>query len=386
LRNLLVVGEVALAVLLLAGAGLLLNSLARLQRVNPGMDVDKLLLVELSLPRERYSDAAKIKTFAEDLIQRVEALPGVEQASISNRIPLNGRVANDPFMIEGLDIKPNDLPNASWQIVTPKHFRTLGIALLRGRDFTAQDGNDVAIINETMARKYWPNANALGKRLSLGLPRPENPYKTIIGIVADTPRALEAQPGRECYFPYADRAPQGLHLFARASGEPATLTAAVRQQVWAVDKDQPVAKIRTMRELVSGTLAPRRFNTWLLGGFAALALVLGAMGIYSVLAFSVAERTQEIGVRLALGAQTRDVLALVIRQGMTLVVVGAAVGIAGALALTRLLKSLLFNVSATDPLTFVAVVLLLTLSALLACWIPARRATKVDPLAALRHE
>jgi putative ABC transport system permease protein len=387
LRNLLVVGEVALAVLLLVGAGLLINSLVRLQHVKPGLDIDKLLLVELSLPRERYSDATKIKAFTQDLIENIEALPGVEQASVSSRIPLDGGVGSDPFMIEGLDINPNDLPNASWQIITPGHFRTLGIPLLRGRDFTSQDGNDVAIINETMARKYWSNENALGKRLSLGLPRPENPYKTIIGIVADTPQGtLEAPPGRDCYFPYSARAPQELCLFVRAAGEPATLATAVRQQIWNVDKDQPVSKIRTMRELVSGTLTPRRFNTVLLSGFAVLALFLGALGIYSVLAFSVTERTQEIGVRLALGAQTRDVLALVIRQGMSLVAVGVAIGTAGALALTRLLKSLLFGINATDPLTFVTVVLLLTLSALLACWIPARRATKVDPMITLRCE
>ncbi|MGH9838196.1 MAG: ADOP family duplicated permease, partial [Blastocatellia bacterium] len=387
MRSLLVVGEVALAMLLLVGAGLMLNSLVRLQRVKPGVDIDKLLMVELDLPPERYSGVEKIKAFTEDLIERVEALPGVEQASVSNRIPLESYVGSDPFMIEGYALDPNQPPNADWRIIAPNYFRTLGIALLRGREFTNHDGNDVAIINETLARTYWPNTDALGKRLALGMPSPRSPYKMIIGIVADTPHGtLEAPPGRDCYFPFAARTSQGICLFVRAAGEPASLAAAVRQQVWAVDKNQPIREVGTVRQFVSGTLAPRRFNTWLLGGFAALALLLGALGIYSVLAFSVTQRTQEIGVRLALGAQARDVLSLVIRQGMTLVALGVALGVAGALALTRLLKSLLFGVTATDPLTFMVVALLLVVVALLACWIPARRATKVDPLIALRHE
>jgi putative ABC transport system permease protein len=387
LRNLLVVGEVALAVLLLVGAGLLINSLVRLQRVQPGLDIDKLLTVELSLPHVRYNDAAKIKIFTEDLIQRVEALPSVEQASTSSRLPLSGDVGSDPFMIEGLDIKPHDLPNAAWQIVAPNHFRTLGLTLLRGRDFTAQDGNDVAIINETMARKYWPNAEALGKRLSLGLPRPENPFKTIIGIVADTPHGtLEAPPGRDCYLPVAARAMQRVWLFVRAAGEPASLSAAVRQQVWAIDKEQPIGAVRTMREFVAGTLAPRRFNTGLLTGFAALALLLAALGIYSVLAYAVTQRTQEIGVRLALGAQTGNVVRLVLRQSLALAMLGVAIGLASAWGATRLLQSLLFGVRATDPLTYGLVALVLLLVATLACLLPAWRATRIDPLVALRCE
>lgn len=387
LRNLLVIGEIALAMFLLVGAGLLLNSLMRLQRVKPGVELDQLLMVELDLPAARYSGGEPIKAFTETLIERVEALPSVEQASISNRGLLDGYGGSDPFTIEGYALDPDHPPNAGWRIIAPNYFRTLGIPFLRGRDFSKDDGNDVAIINETLAHTYWPNTDALGKRLALGSPSPRNPYKTIIGIVADTPHGtLEAPPGRDCYFPYAGRTSQGVHLFVRAANEPANLAEAVRQQVWGVDKNQPIRRVRTVRQFVSGTLAARRFNTWLFTAFAILALLLAALGIYSTLAFSVTERTQEIGVRLALGAPARDVLALVIRQGMTLTSIGATLGVAGALTLTRQLKSLLFGVTATDPLTFVSVAALLFGGAFLACWLPARRATKVDPLIALRHE
>ncbi len=387
LRQLLVVSEVALAVLLLTGAGLLLNSLLRVQRLNPGLDVDKLLIVELSLSKERYPDPARIKAFAQELLARSASLPGVEQASAGSHIPLNGEVTNDPFMIEGRPLDPKAPPSAGWQMITPTYFRTVGMRLLRGREFTAQDGDDVAVVNETLARKFWPDEDALGKRLSLGIPKPENPYKIVVGIVADTPQStLESPAGATCYLPFASRAPQWLNVFIRTAGEPSAIAVAMRQQVWALDKDQPVAKVNTLRERVAGTLAPRRFNTGLLSGFAALALLLSAFGIASVLAFAVTERTHEIGLRMALGAQARDVLALVMRQSIALVAIGVALGAAAALALTRLLKSLLFGVTATDPLTFAAAALLLSAVALLACYLPARRATRVDPLTALRHE
>ncbi len=387
LRSLLVVVEVAVAVLLLAGAGLLINSFVRLQRVKPGIDIHKLLFVELSLPRSRYPDAAKISAFYQDLIRRVEALPGVERASAGNIIPLSGTVSNDPFAIEGRQLDFNNPPNAGWQLVTPNHFRTLGIPLLRGRDFTADDNSETAIINQTMARKYWPNEDPIGKRLSLGIPRPDNPWKTVVGIVTDTPqRTIESQPGADWYLPLAAREHRGSRLFVRAAGDPAGLVAAVRQQVWAVDKDQPVMDVTTMREFVAHSLAARRFNTLLLGIFAIVALLLAALGIYSVISYSVTQRTQEIGIRMALGAQTKDVLRLVVRQGMSLVAIGIAIGLIAALALTRVMKSLLYDVSPTDPLTFAMISLLLAGVAFCACWLPARRAAKVDPLVALRHE
>ncbi len=387
LRNALVVGEIALAVLLLVGAGLLLNSLVRVQRIKPGLDIDKLLFVELALPRERYPDAAKINAFYQELIQRVTSLPGVEQASAGNLIPLGGAVTSDPFAIEGRQLDFAHPPNAGWQLVAPNYFRTLGIPLLRGRDFNAQDVNEAAIINATLARQYWPNEDPLGKRLSLGIPRSDNPWKTIIGIVADTPqRTLESAPGADWYLPLPARTQRTTRLFVRAAGDPAGLTQAVRQQVWAVDKDQPIQAATTLHAFVADSLAPRRFNTWLLGGFAALALLLAALGIYSVLAYAVTQRTQEIGVRMALGAQAGDVVRLVLQQGLTLALCGVTLGLAGAVAAARVLQSLLFGVRATDPLTFGAAALVLLAVALLACWIPARRAARVDPLVALRCE
>jgi putative ABC transport system permease protein len=387
LRHSLVVGEIALAMLLLVGAGLLLNSLVRLQRLKPGLDVNKLLFVELSLPRERYADAAKITAFYQDLLQRVTALPGVEQASAGTHIPLSGAVTNDPFAIEGRQLDFSNPPNASWQRVAPDFFRTLGVPLLRGRDFNTQDADEAAIINQAMARKYWPNEDPLGKRISLGIPRPDNPWKTIVGIVADTPqRTLESTPGPDWYLPLAAQPQRGARLFVRTAGDPAGFAQTVCQQVWALDKDQFILPVTTLREHVGRSLAPRRFNTWLLSGFATLALLLAALGLYSVLAYAITQRTQEIGVRMALGAQAGDVVRLVLQQGLTLALLGVAIGLAGAWWATRLLQSLLFGVRATDPLTFGLVALVLLVVAALACLLPARRATRIDPLVALRCE
>ena len=387
LRNALVVGEIALAVVLLVGAGLLLNSLLRLQRVNPGLDINHLLYAELSLPSSRYPTAENARAFYDELVSRVAALPGVEQASAANRIPLTGVITNDPFAIEGRQLDFSNPPNASWRLVLPQYFHTVGIPLLSGRDFNAQDGNEVAIINQTMARKYWPGEDPLGKRLSLGVPSPTNSWKRIIGVVADTPqRTLESAPGADWYLPFAARASRDGHLLVRTVGDPAALAAAIRQQVWAIDKDQPVTKLVTMRESVHRTLGARRFNTWLLSGFAGLALLLAALGIYSVISYSVTQRTRELGIRMALGAQMRDVLRLVLRQGMALVVTGLVMGLAVSLALSRVLHGMLFGIGAHDPLTIVGVTVLLVGVAWLACYLPARRATRVDPLVALRHE
>ena len=392
LRNLLVVGEVALALVLLIGAGLLINSFLRLQRVNPGVQAERILTASLTLSNTKYQTAAQRTAFFQDLLHRVATLPGVEAASGSSRLPLSGPALIDPIAIEGrpleLDLKRPS--GAGWQAIMPNHFRVLGLPLLRGRDFQERDNAEaprVAIVNESAARAFWPNEDALGKRITLGMPRPENPWATIIGIVKDMPQhAVDSKPGPDFYFPFLQRSDRALHLLMRTANNPNDSIEAIRQQVGALDKEQPVTAFKTLDEVIAATTAPRRFNTLLLGVFAAVALLLATLGIYSVISYTTAQRTREIGVRMALGAQAQDVLRLVIRQGMTLALLGVAVGIAAALVLTRWLKTLLYEVSATDPLTFALLALLLAGVALLACYLPARRAARVDPLIALRCE
>ena len=393
-REWLVVAEVALALPLLIGAGLLLNSFIRVLRVPSGVEAEQILVAELNLPPAKYGEPARAAAFFAELAQRVAALPGVTAASYSTRPILSGRSSNDPFMIEGrpMDIKQ---PNfAGWQRIAPDYFRTLGILLLAGRDFTASDNptgdnasTPVALINEALAQRYFPTGDALGQRISVGIPNPKNPYATIIGVVKDIPHSTLESPAKpEIFLPYARQPHLTAHFYVRVTGKPSSFASAIRQTVLTIDPDQPVKSIQPMKTVIATTLAPRRFTTGLLGSFALLALVLAALGIYSINAYAVAQRTQEIGIRMALGAQVRDVLRLILQRGLRLVWVGLALGLVLSLAVTRTLKSLLFNVSATDPLTFVGVALLLAAVALLACWVPARRAARVDPMIELRHE
>ncbi|MFY9609201.1 MAG: FtsX-like permease family protein, partial [Blastocatellia bacterium] len=389
-RELLVMGEVALALPLLVGAGLLLNSFVRLQRVKPGVDADKILIAEINLPATKYREPARAAAFFEELAGRVAALPGVEQASFGTLPILSGAAIIDAFSIEGRPLDLNN-PNVSgWQRIAPGYFRTLGIQLVAGRDFSATDTREaapVAIINETLARHYFPDGNALGQRLTPGLPRPDNPFSTIIGIVKDIPhRTVESQAEPDYFLPFAREPRRDAYLFVRAAHTPESLAAGVRGEVLAIDRAQPVTSFRMMTEVIASTTAPRRFNTLLLGGLALIALLLAALGIYSVNSYAVTQRTHEIGIRMALGAPAGHVLKLVMRRGLALVLGGLGIGLAGAFALTRVMARLLFEVSPTDPVTFLSISLLLAAVALLACWIPARRATQVDPLVALRHE
>lgn len=390
LRNLLVVGEVAVAMMLLAGAGLMLNSFLRVQRINPLVRTDNLLSVELNLPDTKYPEPAQAATFYQELIRRVRSLPGVESASLSTIQPLGAIAINDPFAIEGRPLDLNKPFVAGWQLVAPDYFRTLDIPLVAGRDFTERDnaeGDGAAIINEALAARYFPGEDPIGKRLTLGLPRPENPWLTIVGIVKDIPhRGLESKAEPDWYLPYLRQPRRDVFLMVRSTGDPANLATAVRSQIPAIDQDQPVTGIKTMNEVIASTTAPRRFNTLLLAIFAAVALTLAAVGIYSVISYSVAQRTQEIGIRLALGAQASDVIRLVVKQGMTLALLGIAAGIVGAIAAARTMTSLLYDLKATDPMTFLAISLLLAVVALMACYLPARRAAKVDPITALRHQ
>ena len=389
--DVLIVGEVALALLLLVGSGLLINSFLRLQRVIPGITVDRLMSAEINLSAARYREPAQASIFFNDLAQRVAVLPGVQAASFSTLQPLSGAARNDPFAIEGRPLDPAKLTSAGWQMVGANYLRALGIPLVQGRDFTPQDmaqgAPAVAVINESMAARYWPNENPIGRRITLGLPRPDNPWITIVGIAKDIPhRAVDSHAEADWYLSRAINPQLHRYLFVRSALDQAVLVPAIRKELAAFDKDQPLSNVKTMTEVIGTTTAPRKFNTLLLGIFAAIALGLATLGIYSVISYSVALRTQELGIRLALGARRGNILGLVIKKGMVLTLMGMAIGLVGSLVLTRLLSGLLFGISPTDPFTYVGVSLCALAAALLACLVPARRATRVDPLVALRYE
>ncbi len=393
LRGLLVTSEVALAIVLLVGAGLMFRSIRAMRAVNPGFNPRNLLTLMLTLSETRYPDAAKRAAFFNQLLPKLETLPGVQAVGLTNQLPITEDDSQSDFEIEGRPkkVKKDDFDITSRRSINPAYFNVLGMQLLRGRAFSEDDnraGRLVAIINETMARRYWPNEDPLGKRITFDETEEKKPiWREIVGVVNDVKhQGLNKPPLAEVYYPYAQRPEATVYLAVRTTTDPKGLAAAVRSQVFSQDAEQPISGVETMEERITTFMAPDRMITLLLGLFAALALALAAIGIYGVIAYSVAQRTHEMGIRLALGAQTSDVLRLVLRQGMLMVLGGVGVGLALALGLMRLMKTLLFGVQATDPLTFAVVALLLTSVALLACWIPARRATKVDPLVALRYE
>ena len=297
---------------------------------------------------------------------------------------------DDPFTIQGRPFDISKAPVAGHRTIGPNYFRTLRIPILGGRDFSDRDDGDaprVAIINERMASTFWPGEDPIGKRIKLGGPQPSNPWITIIGVVGNLPhRELSSSIKPDWYLPHLQAPNQDMYLVVRAGSDPLSIAAAVRNQVKEADKDLPVSNIRTMDQLISQSIAPWRFNMLLLSLFAGIALILAAVGIYGVISYSVTQRTHEIGIRMALGAQTGDVLRLVVRQGLRLVLIGVAIGLGIAFTLTRVMTSLLYGVKTTDPITFTAIPVLLTGVALLACYLPARKAIKVDPMAALRNE
>src|SRR5262245_3384933 len=404
----LVVSEVALAVVLVIAAGLLLRSFDRLLRIDPGFNVKNLLTVNVNLPASRYQDNPRVTAFYEQLLERVRALPGVVSAAATSGAPLTGAYDDTVFQIEGRPdnngvVDQSTPPDRSayghfyyWQ-ATPDYFKTMGIALRQGRVLQASDDANappVVVINETMARSFWPNESPLGKRIQLFLGASQKgPMAEIVGVVRDVPlRQLNEETQPEAYFSPAQGpvvvgwTARGMSLVVRAAPEPLALAAAVRREAQALDNAAPVFGVSTVEETLGLTVAQPRFNLILLGLFAVVALLLAAVGIYGVLANAVRQRTHEMGVRLALGARPSAVFRLVIGQGMGLAGVGLGIGLGAALALTRYLESLLYEVKPTDPLTFGGVALLLLGVSLLACWIPARRATKVDPLVALRAE
>jgi putative ABC transport system permease protein len=390
LRNLLVVSEVALSLMLLIGAGLFIRSFTALLKADPGFNPEGIITANINLPVAKYKEESQRGAFYADLVQRVKSLPGVQNAAAVNYIPLGGANSSDVFLVEGEPEPPPGQENVGrYRVCTPDYFQTMGMTILKGRGFTAQDkagSLPVVIVNETLARKYWPNGEALGKRIRFEGPIERAPWMQIVGIAQDVKHELNLPVTPEYYLPHSQDSWNAMVLVARTSVDPSSMAAPIRQQVSAIDKDQPVFDVKTMNDVRAISISVYSIGSATMTIFAALALLLAAVGIYGVMAFTVSQRTQEIGIRMALGAQALDVLKLVLRNGMLLAAIGALIGLAGAFAITRFMSSLLFGVSPTDILTFALVTAGLLLVALCACYLPARRATKVDPLVALRYE
>jgi len=391
IRGVFIVAEVALTLALLVGAGLLVRSFWRLQNVNTGFKTDHLLTLRVTLWGSKYRQGAQAVSFYERLQERLAALPGVVSASATSDIMLRRLATSASFTIENRPRDPGELAlELPFDRVQPNYFQTMGVQLLRGRAFTAQDSRDnprVSIVNETFVKRYFPNEDPVGKRFTFGGGGPNARWFTIVGVVRDTKRQGIDQPVRiESWMPLAQMPSGSMDVVLRTTGDPLALGNAVREAVWSLDRDLPIPSIQTMEQILSERVAQRRLNMLLLGLFATAALILAAVGIYGVMNYTVTQRTNEIGIRLALGAQSGDVIGLVLKQGMALTLVGVAIGLIATFAMTRLMTSLLFGVSATDPTTFAAIAALLIGVALLASWIPARRATKVDPIVALRYE
>ncbi|MEK6303158.1 MAG: ABC transporter permease [Acidobacteriota bacterium] len=406
LRNVLVVSEVAIALVLLVGAGLMIKSFGKLLDLDLGFRSGKTLTMRLSLPSTKYKEDAQQAAFYRQLLERVRVLPGVESASVISHLPLSGSYSSGSTAVENAEVEEGlrhfqGIPyiEADRRSVSADYFSTLGIALKEGRLLTEADNETappVAVVDELFQRRFWPNGSAVGKRFIAQFNDGKDiKWGQIVGVVAhvrhygidQVKQYGLAQEGREqVYFPYLQRPNDRMYLAVRTGMEPLSLAGAVRGEVLALDKDQPVYDVKSMDQLVSSSLAERQLNMVLLGGFSLIALLLAAVGIYGVMSYSVAQRTHEMGIRMALGAKQSNVLSLVVRQGMTLALAGVAAGLVGAFALTRLMTSLLYGVSTTDPLTFGAIAVILTGVALVACLVPARRATKVDPMIALRYE
>jgi len=396
--NLLVVVELSLALVMLCSASLLIKSFARILGVDPGFNPTNLLTLEIDLPDSKYSKQQGAH-FYRGIQQRIRSLPGVQSVGAINYLPLGGDVTNrQEFSVEGIPpVAPGVLTYSELRSISLNYFGAMGISVLKGRTFVENEWADApktvedwqntshpAIINQGMASRYWPDEDPTGKRINIAPAGPKPVWLSVVGVIGDVRHfGLDGEPSYDIYLPgYGSR----MYLVIRADSEPASLANAVRAEIWEEDKDLPISKLQTMEQLLSDSISPRRFSGLLLAVFATFALTLATVGIYGVISHSVSQRTRELGLRMALGAQQRDVLGLVMRQGLKLVLAGLALGLVGSFVVTQFLASLLFAVSPTDLPTFVTVSLVLAAIALLACYIPAQRAAKVDPMVSLRCE
>jgi predicted permease len=392
LRRVLIGAQLTLVVVLLTGAGLMIRSFIELQRVDLGFRSGNLLTMRLQPSPARYDSAASVRAFYGELLERTRGIPGVQDAAAITDIFLSQTPNSTGFVIEGRPLVPDaERVETPFDAVTPNYFQVMGIPIVSGRAFTDQDrvgSPEVAIINEAMARRFWPDEEAVGKRFKFGDdPDDDNPWFTIVGVVGDMRRTGFDLPVRyETFLPHAAFTARTMTLVVRTAGDPAAMAGPVRQVVRGIDAEQPVYAVATMDEMISGMMAQRRFSMTLIAAFASLALVLALVGVYGVTSYLVAQRTREIGLRLALGADPRSVVGMVVRQGMTVAAVALTLGVGAALALTRLMAGLLYGVSSTDLITFGAVVLLITAVTAIANWLPARRAARVDLSVALRQD
>jgi putative ABC transport system permease protein len=408
LRQALVVGEVALTLVLLVGAGLLIHSFYRLQRVDPGFDADHLLSFQVLLPPEKYPDEHGWLDFAREVKQRLQALPGVQEVAVTSRVPMDGNDWQTSFSVVGRPAPSGQNPSMEVSLAGPDYFRVLGIRLLRGRCFDERDdrshvgqaevrgftqqqrlmaGLRSVIVDEDFARRFWPNEDPLGKKIEWASGPGASPL-TVVGVVSHVKLYSPADSAGfvQAYFPFLELPENGVSFVVKTALDPELLIAEARKQVQAVDSEQPIYDVASVSQRLGDAIAPQRFNLLLLGLFAALALVLAVVGIYGVMSYSVTQRTHEIGLRIALGAQSREVLKLVVGQALKLALLGGALGLLSAAFLTRLMANLLFGITPTDPITFALVVVTLAGVSFAAAWLPARRATRVDPMVALRYE